>query len=124
MAVTLKELIARHELLEEKAKEKIKIEVENLGEFVFRKITQSEFMDMVDSKVEDKDALLIYNACIEPDLKSQEFIDSFCCKLDPELIANKFLSGSEKLAIAEEILKASGLSKESNIKVIIDSQKN
>ncbi len=85
----------------------IEIEVDGLGIFKFKKITASEFKDIVDSDSENKDAELLYYQCIEPNVKDKDFLQRMGATSEPDMVFEKFLQPSEMSKISEIILKES-----------------
>ncbi len=85
----------------------IEIEVDGLGIFKFKKITASEFKDIVDSDSENKDAELLYYQCIEPNVKDKDFLQRMGATSEPDMVFEKFLQPSEMSQISGIILKES-----------------
>lgn len=85
----------------------IEIEVDGLGIFKFKKLTASEFKDIVDSDSENKDAELLYYQCIEPNVKDKDFLQRMGATSEPDMVFEKFLQLSEMSQISGIILKES-----------------
>lgn len=68
-----------------------------------------EYLDILSSDSNDKDAETLYGACIEPKLNSDSIINSLECKDNPELVVNKLFTHAEKTSIVKLLLEESGI---------------
>lgn len=88
-------------------------------------ITRAEYLDIIFSPYQDKDAEVLYNSCSL--FKNDELIRNLKCESDPVQVVPKVLSHSSIYAITKAIVERSGLG-EGNInkymKVIEDDIKN
>lgn len=117
--LTAKALIEKRELLKQRKNEQVRIEVKDIGEFIFK---IPDFFDVEDAKASsNSDAFLVYACSIEPCLRSKEIQDSFGVNSPLDVVNEIFMTG-EVSSIATILLNRSGYSSDT-IKVI-DKVKN
>lgn len=123
--VTVKKLLEKSKEWEENLNKVINITVERLeGDIKVKKLSKVEYLDILQSKSKDKDSETIYNCCVEPNLLSDEILNAFDCKDDPESIVDKIFTHAEKTQLVKIILKESGISGENIVTKIADDIKN
>lgn len=107
MAVSVKDLIAQKEVLENRKKEQYDI---NTGIGVVTVSQPSRALVLESLKLEgegESDKYLVYNTVTEPSLKNQELQTAFGC-LEPTDIVEKLFKPGEVNALAKAILKTAG----------------
>ena len=108
--INFEELKRNFKRIKENEDRKIKIYIEELkGEMVFSLISSKEFLEILEEKYDDKDALLVYNSCIEPNIKDDKFIKELGCNSEPYDIVQNILSQATIIEISEMILQESGI---------------
>lgn len=117
--ITIQDLISNKNKIEDRAKGKTTFFVEELnGEMAFKHLSYKEYLDMVDEDYDDKDSLLIYEMCVEPNLKNDDLIKKLGCTSVPYEVVRKILSPTTINEIALKIMEISGLSKKEGIPAI------
>lgn len=108
--LTLNNLLEKSKEWDKNLKKDLIVTVERLGGDVkLKKISKFEYFDIIESDFKDKDAELLYNCCIDPKLSSDEVLNSFDCRDNPEEVVNKIFTHAEKTELAELVLKESGI---------------
>lgn len=125
--INFEDLKKNSKRIKENERRKIKIHVNELGgDMIFNLVSSKEFVDMLEEDYHNKDALLIYNSCVEPNLKNEKFIKEMGCNADPYDVVEKILTQATILEISEMILKESELKikEKSLIELVADDIKN
>ena len=117
--LTAKALLEKRGLIEQKKNRVIEIEVDELGLFRFRVPDKIDIADC--NEHDDSDAVLVYQCCLEPNLKDKELQDGFGCSF-PIDIVNKLMLPGEVALLATELTKAAGY--DSELIKVIDNIKN
>ncbi|MGL4998511.1 MAG: regulator, partial [Cetobacterium sp.] len=111
-----------------KKNRKIKIFVKELeGEMLFKPLSLREYLDIADDEYEGKDSMLIFNTCVEPNLRDEVLIKNLGCNSNPYEVVGKILSSGVIFQIANEILEQSELKEKGNkslIRVVGEEIKN
>lgn len=126
--VSIQDLISNKKKLETKKNRKIRIFVEELGgEMVFKPLSVREYLDITDDDYEDKDSMLIFDTCLEPNLKDEVLVKNLGCNGNPYEVIGKILSPGTIFQLASEILEQSELKSRGDkalIKVMGEDIKN
>jgi hypothetical protein len=125
--VTVQDLLANRKKLKEQANKKIRLFSKELGgELVFKAVTAKSWLEILNMDYADKDAVILYEHCLEPNLKDDLLLESSKSKFEPYSMVDKFFSFETKYQIVAELLKESGLNQKSEkvIDLIIDDIKN
>ncbi|MGL4569315.1 MAG: hypothetical protein ACRCU6_12415 [Fusobacteriaceae bacterium] len=108
--VSIQDLISNKKKLDVKKNRKIRIFVQELGgEMVFRPLSVREYLDIIEDEFEDKDSMLIFDTCLEPNLKDEVLIKNLGCNGNPYEVIGKILSPGTVFQLASEILEQSEL---------------
>ena len=108
--VSIEDILNKSKELEKNQEKVLEIEIKRLGGSIkLKKISRMEYLDILGSKSDDKDAETLYGACIEPKLSSDEIVNSLDCKANPELVVNKLFTHAEKTSIVKLLLEESGI---------------
>lgn len=125
--VTIQDLLSNKKRLDDDRNKKIRIHVEELGgEMVFKKLSPSEFLEITKDDTADNDAAIIYECCVEPNLKDDVLITNLKVKANPYEVIDKIMCGESKYQLANAILTNSKLVMEGKeiVKVIGEDIKN
>lgn len=118
--LTIEDILGIKKQMSEKNKKNIKIFVTRLGkEMEFSPVTYADFLDY--SEKENPEATIIYNHCVNPNLKDERLIKEIFV---PEEIVNMFLTPSERNEIAEKLCNECGIGNKETVKVISSDIKN
>jgi hypothetical protein len=108
--VSIEDILTKSKELEKNQEKALEIEIKRLGGSIkLKKISRMEYLDILSSDSNDKDAETLYGACIEPKLNSDSIINSLECKDNPELVVNKLFTHAEKTSIVKLLLEESGI---------------
>ena len=108
--VSIEDILTKSKELEKNQEKALEIEINRLGGSIkLKKISRMEYLDILSSDSNDKDAETLYGACIEPKLNSDSIINSLECKDNPELVVNKLFTHAEKTSIVKLLLEESGI---------------
>lgn len=122
--ISINDLIMHSKKIENDKKDKIKLKINELdGEMIFRKLTFEEFLEIKGPKSDDE---IIYNCCLEPNLKSDELINKLGCGDNPIDVVEKIFTRATIYKISLEILNKSGLmlDKKGLVEIVADEVKN
>jgi len=109
--ITIEDLLGNAKEIEkkEKATEKHTVKLKKLDkELEIRKVAYKEWMDILDSSEDDKDAEIIYSACEM--LHDEHLIERLECKDNPTEVVRKVLDKRTVFHLAKYILDYSELS--------------
>ena len=122
--LTLKEIIARKEQIinERKSKKTADLYIKSLdGTITIQQLERSVIAEASEMQDTKGDVFAVYQAVIEPPLKSQELRDAFGC-VEPIEIVEKLFAPGEISGIAKEVLNLSGYTDDSVS--VVDGLKN
>lgn len=116
MALNAKDLIKNKKLIDDKKNKNIEMEVPDLGTFVFRLPTIEDYEDSEAYAKSRKNEFLsnnymIYNCCLEPNLKDPELHKAYDVK-DPVDIVDKIFLIGEVGTIASHLVEKAGFDME------------
>lgn len=123
MGLTIKELLDKKAVIEERKKKRVVINIEGVGEFIFR---TPEPQDYEDGEAYlgggYLDEYLVYECCVEPNLKAKEALDGYGATNGVEMVNAVFMQGHRRY-IVEQLIKAAGF-EDGLVTVIDDKVKN
>lgn len=122
--LTIEDIIAKKDQIQDDKKKTIKIHVNSLGGYVtLEKPDRKLIADSLQKETGlDSNIHVVYNTMIEPDLKDKEAQKAFGV-LTPKELLTAILSDGEVSVIAEKLMEVAGYSQNA-IRVITDEVKN
>lgn len=107
MAISIKELIEKKEVIEAAKNAKYDLET-SAGVMTVKLPTRADIMEAL--SLENPDSYLIVNAVVEPNLKDSALLKAYGC-LEPTDIPEKIFEAGEVNAISGKIMRLAGVSK-------------
>lgn len=124
MAIDIKTLLEKKEVLKEKLGEKtLSLQIKSLkelfgdGEIIIKSLGMDKVQDILDmakGNTYKASVIVVYNGVITPNLKDKELQQAFDCKTNPHGIVEAIFDPSEIKVISDKISLLSGIGKNEN----------